>query len=455
MFADAGVGSATLLHIAAADGRGDFARIAQALRMGRLLAGASALLVALGLAATMWMLHLKPAWIGTSLGDDAPMLVMLMGIDVVITLLSSPGYALFFGKQQTSIVAIYQGLGIVGGMICGLLGVWATRSPRSILVAAAVCNAICGALCLLHGRIRFPWAFQGGSWLDLSQLRAILRSAVKSFGAQIGTVLSGSAPILAISWGAGAKAVPLYTIPLTLLSLSISALQSFNAVLQPSFGEAFAREDHAWIAGTIKSILRQSMALLCWLAGGYLFLAQPFVALWTANRIVPSRWMLIGLVVATLPQLPLSVLRFALTGINRHRQVATSSILEGLLGLGLATVAVRHLGPDMVGYAAAIALCATSAWVVPRAAKAHFPGLDLGLPPTFLARIVAVLLGTLAVGSLSSFLLHGATLIVVGGFLITAAYAGLLYFLLPGEFHQLRSLMQPLLRRLLRHRSLQ
>jgi O-antigen/teichoic acid export membrane protein len=447
MFADAGVGSAALLHIAAADGRGDSAGVSKTLRASFLLAGTSSLVVALSLVLVATIASVNGTWVVSNLGSHAPSLLLILGIDVIVTLLSAPSYALFLGMQQSHISATYQGIAVVGGMSGGLLGVWLVRVPEAILIAGVVCNACAGCACYLHGRIRYPWAYHGGSWRDWTQLRFVLRSATKSFGAQIGAVLCGSAPILAISWEAGPKAVPLFTIPLTLLGLAISPLQSFNAVLQSSFGEASARGDHAWNVRTIESILRRSLVFLSWLAVGYFFLAQPVIVIWTSRRLAPSKWMLLGVIMASVPQLLLGTLRAALTGINRHRHVASSSIVEGLLCFVIAAFAVHYGGPNLAGYAAGIALCATSGWIIPLTARTHLPGLSLRLPWSFQLRLGAAVLGALAAGMLATSLLRGPSLILGGGLLITLAYGGLLSFMMPEEFHRFKDMLLIILRR--------
>lgn len=445
MFADAGIGSATLMHVSAASGTGDHARIAQTLRTSFLLAGVSSLVVAFGLGSIAWALVFEPTWL-PPFGTSAIVLFLLLGVDVIVTVLASPGYSLFWGMQQGHVVNAYQGLMTLAGIGAGLLGVWLTRAPEAILVAFLVCNSGGALACLIHGRQRYPWAFARGPWIEARLLRTLVRSAAKSFGAQLGNVLYASAPILAISSQVGPAHVPLYTVPQTLLSLPFTLFLGFNVALQAGYGEAYARRDHAWLNSTIQRVLRQGCVLACLLAAGFFCLGRPFVGTWTGDQIAPSDWMLLGIVAACVPHMLLSTFRFALIGVNRHRSVTASSLGEGALCAAGAFAAASWLGADFVGFAAGLAVLLSSAWVLPWATRVHLPKFELGLPLAFPMRLTLVGAATLGAGMAAATFLDGSTLWVGGGALMLAVYLGALELLLPADASMLRQLARSLIR---------
>jgi len=377
MFSDAGLSWASMLLISQAHGRDDRAGIASIVRNSFSLAGCSAALVAVVIAGLLWGLaHVQHlTWLPQH--PESGGILLAVGSSVVCSLGLSPFYNLLIGIQEAHLAAFYQGIGRLLGTL-GAVGAAASGSHLGWVVGANAAGALlAGALAVRACWQRFPWAFQSGAWWQPAQIRQQLRTGGKSFAMQIGNVLFGTAPVLAISSGAGPQFVPYFSIPMTLLNAPLSVLTSFNASLQPGYGEAIGRNEKAWVAETVRRILRQVLVMLGLLGCGFLLLAAPFARLWTGGRIELTPPMLASVLgIAALGTL-LGVFRYAITGINRHRLAAVSDLACGIFAMALAAAAVRQSGYASVGLGIGIAAGLTSAWILPRELKRALDGKTL------------------------------------------------------------------------------
>jgi O-antigen/teichoic acid export membrane protein len=257
-----------------------------------------------------------------------------------------------------------------------------------IVAAGAGVNLLSGVAAFLYARRRHAWAFQAGNFFDGHQIKLQLRTGAKSFGFQIGAVLLGTAPVLAISSQAGPEFVPLFTVPLTLITLPLSFLAALNANLQAGYGEAFAAGDHAWIAGTLRKIIVTSLLLMLPMAVGHALLAGPFIELWTRGRLAGETLAIASALAVGIITSFLSTARFALSGVNRHRQAALGEIINGLLALTLAPLLVKLFGYKFVGAAIVLATLATSGWILPRELMRHLSGMPLWPSASVVIRLV-------------------------------------------------------------------
>ena len=347
MFSDVGLSWSSMLLIAQANGRNDREGIAGIVRNSFSLAGCSALVVTLivGLGVVLLASAGRPAWLPQH--PEVPGLLAAVGSSVLCMLVLSPFYNLFIGLQEAHLAALYQGAGRLAGTVAGVT-MAAIGAPLGFVFGAGVlCTFVVGIVAASHCARNHPWAFARGSWWNRAQIRQQLRSGGKSFAMQIGGVLAGTAPVFAISAGAGRQFVPYLSIPLTLLNAPLGVLNSFSARLQPGYGEAIAHDETAWVADTVRRLLRQTIVVVGLLACGFVLLAEQFVRLWTSGRInLPPAMLGSALAIAVIGAV-FSVFRFALSGINRHRVAAASDLVYG--GLCMVLAGMRSAGWDTPG----------------------------------------------------------------------------------------------------------
>jgi O-antigen/teichoic acid export membrane protein len=441
MFSDAGLSWASMLLIAQASGRSDPQAVAAIVRTSFPLAAISSLLVAGAVGAAYFAIGsgIGVAWLPVH--PEFPGLLLAIGGSVIVTLTTSPFYNLLIGLQDAHLAALYQG----GTRILGTLSAVAiasTGSPLGLVYSGNIAAAILmGLLAANHCRIRHRSAFQRGPLWEINQVRQQLRTGAKSFVMQIGIVLSGTAPVLAISIGAGAQFVPLYSIPYTLITAPLSILATFSATLQPAFGEAIGQGEYRWIAGTVSMVLKRTILLLGLIMSGFVLLAEPFITWWTAGKLLVSDEMVISvLAIASLSAI-LTVFRYALTGINRHRTAALADLLAGILALGLGLLVVTRFGPGWIGLAIVGTALATTAWILPRELFRSLNGERAIVGFGFWFRISFAAASALLAGWVSLRFLpfpDGLLLILPAAGVITVTFAALASLLVPGEFRSVK-----------------
>jgi len=441
MFSDAGINWASMLLMAQANGRGDRSEIAAILRTSFPLAACSALVVILVVAAVYLALSMAggPPWLPVH--PEFPGLLIAIAISVLVSLAASPFYNLFIALQETHIAAIYQGLSRIFGTVASL-AIATMGAPLGWVFSGNVVIAFfVGVIASIHCRRRHPWAFQPGRFWETTQVRQQLRTGAKSFVMQIGAVLSGTAPVLAISFAAGAQFVPYYTIPLTLMHAPCGVLSSFSTSLQAGYGEAMGREETEWIAETVRRLLRQVLLILCLLGCGFLLLAEPFIHLWTHGKIELSAGMRMGVFALAGIGTVLTIFRFALTGINRHRVTSLSDLIGGILTMGIAISIASFYGYEWVALAAAVVATLNSGWLLPHELKRALGVRSLWPSLAFWGRWLVVCIGTFTSGwvTLNALdFLTGWIRIVVSGAVTTIAFGALVWILLRDETAILR-----------------
>jgi len=450
MFSDAGLNWASMLLIARANGREERSRIASIVRNSFPLAACSALLVIIIVTSGYFALTSAHSISWLPSHPEFPGLLIAIGASAVASLGLGPFYNLLIGLQDTTLAAVYQGSGRLVGTLTAVV-VASSGAPLGWVYAGNIAGALlAGLFAAIHCRTRHPWAFAPGPLWESAQIRQQLRTGVKSLTMQVGNVLWGTAPVFAISFVAGAQFVPYYTIPMTLLNAPLGILSSFSANLQPGYGEAMGRGDLNWIAGTVQQILRRVLLLLGLLGSGFAFLSPPFVSLWTQYRIELSPLMVGNVLAFAFVASLVSVFRFALTGINRHRFASFTDLAGGALAMTTAPLIVAHFGYEWSGSAVAVIGIFTCGIVMPWELRKSLAHRSLYPPFSFCLRLLAVVTLTALAGWSMRFFFIQDTWIstILAGLMITGTFVPAAWWLLPTETRGLKYFTAPFLKRL-------
>jgi O-antigen/teichoic acid export membrane protein len=365
MFTDAGANWSSMLLIANANGRDDREEISSILRNSFFLACCSALIVALLLLFFLLFINFSKTGFLFKIHDEFPSLLIVIATSVMLNLGVSPFYNLLIGLQETYIASIYQGAGTLIGALFAISMASFQNSIALVFAGNVAGSCLAGFLAAIHTRRRHPWAFVNNKSIDYLQLRNQLRLGARSFSMQIGNVLWGTAPVLVISFVAGAKYVPLYSVPMTLISTPSNIISSFSANLQAGYGEAMGRGEIEWVQATLRRIIRMVFYLFGILACGFLILSIPTINIWTSNRLEPSLIMIINTLLITLSGIVLKTLRYGLTGINRHGRAASADLLCGILAIAFGVFGVYIFGFEWISVPMLFAIFLTNGWVIP------------------------------------------------------------------------------------------
>lgn len=365
-FADAGLSWGSMILIAQAQGRGGKAEIAHIVRHSAVLAAGSGLLMAGVLAAV---------WFAAGAGWRLPMfahhpesdrLIVIAGLQLALGLQFGVVYNLFQGLQEGYWTGLYSGLSRLSGLGAAMATAHLTHRVDAMMGAQLLCSLFFGGAATVHAWRKHPWAFQPGPWTDRAQFGEQVRIGAKNFLFQIGRTLGGTAPTLGISAILGPAAVPLYTVPTTLLSLCFMPINTWNTSLQSAYGEAWVAGSRGWVRDTFRRSLERSLAFGGLGVGLFLALGDDFIRIWTHTRLRLDPGTAVSIAAIALLGAFLAASQFLLTGLNRHRVAALAEVASGALAIALVAAAVRAFGLGGVGLGVVGAALATSVWVVVR-----------------------------------------------------------------------------------------
>ncbi len=425
MFSDAGITWASMLLIAEANGKNDRPGVAAVFRTSFPFAVLSSLLVVVAIALPALVLQRDqgPEWFPHH--PEFPGLLVAIGASAVAGLIFSPFYNLFIGLQEAYLAAIYQGSGRLGGMVATAV-LASSGAPLGWVYGGNVAGVvIVGVLAGLHCRKRHPWAFGRGPFWEPLQVYRQLRTGLSSLLMQAGTVFLATAPVLATSLGAAPRLVPYISIPIALLNAPLGILSSFSASLQSGYGEAMGRGESDWVAGTVKQLLAQVFVWLGWLGCGWMLLAADFLDLWTNGRIELTPFMVSNALLIAGSAAVVTTMRYALTGINRHRRAAVGEFAGGLFAVVAGIVVVRFAGFDWIGLVIFGSVMLATGWLYPLELKRALGGSGIFPKGPFWIALFATVTLAYAAGWVARFAMTSLPVwstILLTGTVVTAVF---------------------------------
>ena len=389
-FADAGLSWGSMILVGQAHGRQDRPLIGKIVRNSVVLAVASGAVIGLTLAFMLGAASQGYRLPMFARHPEADALVALAGVQLMISLLAGVFFNLFQGLQEAYWTAFYQGLGRLVAMVAMMVVAWVQHSVWSVMLAQLVVTALFGAACALHACLRHRWVLAGGTWIDAAQMNFQIRTGLKVFLLQVGRTITASAPVMALSSAIGPAAVPLYTVPTTLLQLAFMPLNAWSTSLHSAYGEAYESGNRRWVVETFRRTMERGFFWGACGAALFLPLAIPFVSLWTGGRLTPPAFMPLAVVaIAFLSWFELTG-QYLLSGLNRQRKVAVAEILCGLVAIGSCALAARWLGPAGVGLGLLVPALLISVRVTVSEIRCHL-GRDAFPVPRFSLQVAAVL----------------------------------------------------------------
>jgi O-antigen/teichoic acid export membrane protein len=398
-FADAGLSWGSMILIAHAHGRQDRAMIAHITRHSAVLAAGSGLVALLALAGVLgasamgWRLPMFAQH------PEASPLILIAGLQLILALQFGVFYNVFKGLQENYWSSFYQGLGRLLGLAGAMLAAWTTRSVEIVMIVQLCFLVLTGIAAAIHAWNRHPWAFSRGPWFDSGQYGTQVRIGGKNFLIQIGQTLANTAPTFAIGSILGLAFVPFYTVPVTLLSLFFTPVNSWSDSMQNAYGEAWASGAFEWTRNAFRQTVERLLVIAGFGVALFLAFGNTFIQFWTHGRIWIVPWMALSVSAIVVANTLVKSAEYLLIGLNRHRLAAVAEMANGLLAMILVPLSIRWLGLGAVGIGIIGAVLATSAWVLYREIRIRL-GQDSFPNARYFLRIGAAFSATTAVGKL-------------------------------------------------------
>jgi O-antigen/teichoic acid export membrane protein len=360
--ADIGLGWGAVVLVSEAHGRGDRVGLARVFRHNAVLSVASAV-VAMSLALAVFEAA-RQGWRLPMFADQstADGLVLVVAAQCALNLATNSLYGLFVGVEMGHWTSFYQGCVRLGSTAAVAATAWAWRAPAPALVAGLAVNALGAGAALVHARQAYPWIFMRGSVCDAGEYRRQLRTGTKSFALGITRVVQGTAPVFIIGSLAGPAAVPLYSVPATLVGAAFGIFTAWNANVQAAYGASWVANDRSWVIRAFQGTLDLTLVLGTVALAGFTIAGPPVIALWTHGALQPSTEMCASVAAVALVQAVAAAVQFCLVGINQHRNIAFIELVHTATALAGAALTTAAFGPAGVGLGMTAAYGATAAW---------------------------------------------------------------------------------------------
>ena len=226
-------------------------------------------------------------------GPAMMVLMMLFAINLPLSIVQRVQW----GFQEGYVNDLYQ----IGGNILGLCGIVIATNlklglPWLIIffLGFTLLSTLTNYIVQLHFKRR--WLRPQIKLMNFKVARKIISNGSILLILTIMTLIGFQTDALFISHFHGAAAVADYSVVQKLSTIAILYWVFINA-LWPAYGEAFARNDHAWIKKTIVRSLRISIIGGLIIGGGLFFLGNQILKIWVGNAVIVDESLLLGFAV--------------------------------------------------------------------------------------------------------------------------------------------------------------
>lgn len=345
---DFGLGNNLTTSLAQARGRNDAVAVSQAL--------SSTVWGVTGVATLLFLVfnavHPFVAWdrffnaTNPVVAHEAPRVALLVGAISALQLVTGLTQRIYAGLQEGYWAALWQGGGVVAGLLALLAGIYLRASPMVLIAALGFVPVLvqgAGLVVVLRraelGRLGAPWRVRR------ADLMTVLSGSALMFVVNLQAVFWLSKDSLVIAQALGLAEVGAYNTAFRIFqSVFMLLAGSLGATLWPAYADAFARADHAWIRRSIHRSLRigaGSVALfglvfvpfgrqlVTWYAGAGL--ALPGVSL----ALLALYFVVLAIV---------NLLSFPLMGAGQVAVIAWGGLCGGLLSVPLALAMMPRWG---------------------------------------------------------------------------------------------------------------
>lgn len=269
---------------------------------------------------------LMGVWVGLSLPCTTPMSVLrgLQRFDAVNIIDISVGTIL---PTIASVVVILQGGGLVGLVLVRIVSLLATQVPSLWLIQR------------ISPEIGIGW-----HGVDRESARMVLGFGSTIFIGQGAKRLQTKTDAIVISAVLSVSAVTPFAVALRLSELGRTLVDQFVNVLLPLASELHAEGDWRRLRSLYITSTRLVLAISVPIAGAFIALGGPFLALWVGRAYARYGYLVTILMIAAVVSLSQWPAASVFQGMNRYRLLALSSLTSGLVNLGLSIFLARHMG---------------------------------------------------------------------------------------------------------------
>jgi O-antigen/teichoic acid export membrane protein len=281
--------------------------------------------------------------LGASLAIGFPMRVLKGVLEADLRFGPSAGIDLLGLLLRTALLIVFIKM---GAKVVGLA--WATllaNLPALILYPYFV-------------RRNLPALHFSRSFWTLSTSKDLFSYSIISFITQAGGLLRNFSPFIVASF-LGLGAVTHLKVVQSLNNYAVHVLIAIIGVFQPVFSRQDGAKDYEGLQKTLLFSTKISLSIASLAAFGLLALGRPFISRWMGVSYLDAYPCLAALVIGvgfSIAQRPSSYVLFALA---RHRFLAVTVVIEGVLSVVLSVILVPRIGLLGIGLGALIPMFMT------------------------------------------------------------------------------------------------
>ncbi|MBV3435334.1 oligosaccharide flippase family protein [Bifidobacterium adolescentis] len=355
----------------------------------------------------------------------ARVLLMVMGVNIAVTMLSTPFDSYIVAHERFVFQQSRQLFTALAQPFLAVLLLWLGMGAVGVACAQLTVSAILLAwnIAFATRRLGMRFSFRGLEW---SLFRAVAVFSFWIFLNQIFDLVNNNVPNFLLGAMASSTAVAVFAIAVQIRNIFFSMSTTMSNVFTPQINRIVAEtDDNAVLTRLMTRVGRYQMVIFWYLFGGFIVLGRFFVRLWAGEANSDAYWLCLIMV------LPVMIPLTQNTGIeiqrakNRHKVRSLIYILTSAIDIVVSVLLIPSCGywATAIGYVASIVL-GTGLFM-----NWYYHtriGLDMvyfwkhQLPTIGLALVTVVvcLLGglVLPVGSIPVFLLWGMVYTMIFGF---------------------------------------
>jgi len=292
-------------------------------------------------------------------------LVLLMGVNIAVSFISSPFRAILATDYKFSLISVVELITILSKAGLSFLFIIMDYSVVALGVATLIGNALGKGILIIYAiklteKFRFSMAF-----VTKDKLLTLFKYSSKTMLAWLGDVLRFSVDNIVITAFVGLSSVTIYNLPLRLYNYASQFIITSLGVLQPFFSQkAGEKDDHA-IRHKFELACGVAFALGAILSAGLFVFGYEFISLWVGEyeEIKTLIYIFPAMILLATSQNPCILILYSH---NKHEYYAYQNIAEGVLNAIISVIAVQYIGVIGVALGSLIPMLITKIYFQPR-----------------------------------------------------------------------------------------
>lgn len=290
--------------------------------------------------------------------DLARILLMVMGVNIAVTMLSTPFDSYIVAHERFVFQQSRQLFTVLAQPFLAVLLLWLGMGAAGVACAQLTVSTILLVwnIAFAVRKLNMRFTFRGLEW---SLFKAVAIFSFWIFLNQIFDLVNNNVPNFLLGAMASSTAVAVFAIAVQIRNIFFSMSTTMSNVFTPQINRIVAEsDDNTVLTQLMTRVGRYQMVIFWYLFGGFIVLGRYFVHIWAGGANADAYWLCLIMV------LPVMVPLTQNTGIeiqrakNRHKTRSLIYILTSVIDIVISVLLIPSLGywATAIGYVVSIAL---------------------------------------------------------------------------------------------------